>query len=161
MSWATNAMASKADGEPTGTPPSTVTSPEVGVVRPTTMLSRVVLPAPLGPTRATMWPAGIDRVHFRNAQAPPYRRQRARVSRMFTPRPRRPGPVPRARRGAARPHGAQRNPAARSQTPLLLRWRPDPWPPRLLARSGERAGAWRPRAGLPDSDPLRRRSPGP
>ena len=53
MSCATKPIPSSAAGEPTGRPPSTVTSPAVGAVRPTTMFSSVVLPAPFGPTNAT------------------------------------------------------------------------------------------------------------
>src|ERR1700728_1531890 len=66
-------MPSSASGEPAGTPPSTVTPPSVGLVRPTAMVSRVVLPAPLGPTRATMGPPGMSRVQSRSAQVRRYR----------------------------------------------------------------------------------------
>src|ERR1700722_8966396 len=54
-------------------PPGTVTPPSVGLFRPTAMVSKVVLPAPLGPTRATMWPPGMPRVQSRSAHARRYR----------------------------------------------------------------------------------------
>ena len=54
-------------------PPSTVTPPSVGLVRPTAMVSRVVLPAPFGPTRATIWPPGMSSVQSRSAQVRRYR----------------------------------------------------------------------------------------
>src|SRR3984885_6737059 len=72
-SWATKAIPSSASGEPAGMPPSTVTPPSVGLVRPTAMVSRVVLPAPFGPTRATIWPPGMSRVQSRRAHVRRYR----------------------------------------------------------------------------------------
>jgi hypothetical protein len=48
--------------------PSTRTVPVVGASRPTARWSRVVLPAPLGPTRAAMRPCGTVRVQSCRAQ---------------------------------------------------------------------------------------------
>ena len=45
----------------------------MGLVRPTAMVRRVVLPAPFGPTRATMWPPGMPSVQSRSAQVRRYR----------------------------------------------------------------------------------------
>src|SRR5580693_5580564 len=72
-SCATNAIRSSADSDPAGTPPSTVTRPAVGVVRPVAMFSRVDFPAPFGPTSATTWPPGTPSVQSRNAQVLPAR----------------------------------------------------------------------------------------
>ena len=71
VSWATNAMPSSAAGDPAGLPPSTVTVPAVGAARPTARFSRVVLPAPFGPTSAATCPAGIASAHSRSAQVLP------------------------------------------------------------------------------------------
>ena len=43
-----------------GRSPHTLTSPEVGSLMPSTMSSRVVFPAPFGPSRATTPPRGIS-----------------------------------------------------------------------------------------------------
>ena len=82
-SWATKAMWSSAPGEPGGSPPSTVSVPAVGLVRPTAMVSRVVLPAPFGPTRATMWPPGMVSVQSRSAHRRRYRLPSSLVSMTF------------------------------------------------------------------------------
>src|SRR6202034_1136144 len=66
-------MRSSAPGEPGGSPSRTLSVPSVGLVRPTAMVSRVVLPAPFGPTRATIWPPGMSRVQSRRAQVRRYR----------------------------------------------------------------------------------------
>ena len=71
VSWATNAIPSSAAGDPAGWPPSTVTAPADGPVRPTARFSSVLLPAPFGPTSAATRPAGIASVHSRSAQVPP------------------------------------------------------------------------------------------
>ena len=71
VSWATNAMPSSAAGDPARRPPSTVTAPADGAVRPTARFSSVLLPAPFGPTSAVTRPAGISSVHSRRAQVPP------------------------------------------------------------------------------------------
>jgi hypothetical protein len=42
--------------------------PAVGVISPTARCSRVVLPAPFGPTSPTTRPAGMARVHSDKAQ---------------------------------------------------------------------------------------------
>jgi hypothetical protein len=47
---------------------STVMLPFVAVQSPTAQCSNVVLPAPFGPTRATMRPAGTARLQSRRAQ---------------------------------------------------------------------------------------------
>ena len=70
-SWATNAMPSSAAGDPGRVPPSTLTVPAVGVARPTARFSRVVLPAPFGPTSAATWPSGMASVHSRSAHVLP------------------------------------------------------------------------------------------
>jgi hypothetical protein len=70
-SWATNAMPPRAAGDPGSALPRTVRVPAVGAARPTAMFSRVVLPAPFGPTRAATWPPGMASVHSRSAQVPP------------------------------------------------------------------------------------------
>jgi hypothetical protein len=69
--WATNAMPSSAAADPAGLPPSTVRLPAVGAARPTARFSKVVLPAPFGPTSAATCPAGIARLHSRRAQVLP------------------------------------------------------------------------------------------
>ena len=71
VSWATNAIPSSAAGDPARRPPSTVTAPADGAVRPTARFSSVLLPAPFGPTSAVTRPAGISSVHSRSAQVPP------------------------------------------------------------------------------------------
>src|SRR6516225_4893645 len=88
-SWATKAIRSSASGEPGGSLPSTVIAPSVAVVRPTAMVSSVVLPAPLGPTRATMWPSGTLSVQPRSAHVRRYRLPSAWVSMTFMARYRR------------------------------------------------------------------------
>jgi len=70
-SCATNAMLSSVAREPMGCPPRTVAVPAVAVVRPTSRCSSVVLPAPLGPTRAARCPSGIVNVQSRSAQVRP------------------------------------------------------------------------------------------
>src|SRR5580700_11594285 len=83
VSWATNAIPSSAAGDPARRPPSTVTVPAEGAVRPTARLSSVVLPAPFGPTSAVTRPAGISSVHSRSAQVRPYLLPRALASMTF------------------------------------------------------------------------------
>src|SRR6516164_7525603 len=83
VSWATNAIPSSAAGDPGGRPPSTVTPPADGAVRPTARFSSVVLPAPFGPTSAATCPAGTVSVHSRSAQVRPYRLPRPLVSMTF------------------------------------------------------------------------------
>jgi hypothetical protein len=70
-SWATNAMPSSASGDPGRVPPRTVTAPAVGAVRPTARFSKVLLPAPFGPTSAATWPSGMASVHSRSAHVLP------------------------------------------------------------------------------------------
>ncbi|HMD94683.1 MAG TPA: hypothetical protein VKG80_18795, partial [Trebonia sp.] len=48
--------------------------PVVALVRPTEMVRSVVLPAPFGPTRATMWPPGMPSAQSRSAHVRRYRR---------------------------------------------------------------------------------------
>ena len=50
--------------------------PAVGRSRPTAMCSKVVLPAPFGPTRPTTRPGGMARVQSDNASRRPYRLDR-------------------------------------------------------------------------------------
>src|ERR1700761_2154219 len=64
-------------------PSSTVTAPSVGLARPTDRVSMVVLPAPFGPTRATMWPPGMVSVQSRSAHLRRYRLPRPLVSMTF------------------------------------------------------------------------------
>src|ERR1700722_4647031 len=64
-------------------PQSTVSAPSVGRVRPTDMVSTVVLPAPFGPTRATMWPPGTVSVQSRSAHLRRYRLPSPLVSMTF------------------------------------------------------------------------------
>ena len=71
VSWATNAIPSSAARDPARRPPSTVTPPADGAVRPTARFSRVLLPAPFGPTSAVTRPAGTCSVHSRSAQVRP------------------------------------------------------------------------------------------
>ena len=60
-------------GAVAGTPPSTSMVPDVGASNPTARWSRVVLPAPLGPTRPTTLPSGMASAQSRSAQRRPYR----------------------------------------------------------------------------------------
>ena len=46
--------------------------PAVGARSPTASCSRVVLPAPFGPTSPTTFPSGMDRVQSESAQRRPY-----------------------------------------------------------------------------------------
>src|SRR5580658_4895761 len=103
-------MPSSAAGDPAGRPPSTVTTPADGAARPTARFSRVVLPAPFGPTSAVTCPAGMASVHSRSAQVLPYRLPRPLASRTFMPRPPS-GPPPLD--GQPTRHGDYGNPAAR------------------------------------------------
>src|SRR6266498_684795 len=54
-----------------GVPPSTRIAPAVGGSRPTISCSRVVLPAPFGPTRPTIAPSGTASVQSRSAPPSP------------------------------------------------------------------------------------------
>src|ERR1700749_2682973 len=60
-----------------------VSVPAVGRLRPSAMVSMVVLPAPFGPTRATMWPPGMVSVQSRSAHLRRYRLPRLLVSMTF------------------------------------------------------------------------------
>src|SRR3982751_5949932 len=50
--------------------PSAITVPELGVTMPQTMLMRVVLPAPFGPSSAKISPFRISRLMLLRAGAP-------------------------------------------------------------------------------------------
>jgi len=71
VSCATNAIPSRAGGEPAGNPPSTDTWPALGVASPTARFSNVDFPAPFGPTSATTCPPGIANVQSRSAVVEP------------------------------------------------------------------------------------------
>ena len=71
VSCATNAIPSSAGREPAEYPPSTVTSPALGAASPTARFSKVVFPAPFGPTSATTCSAGIASVQSCSALVEP------------------------------------------------------------------------------------------
>ena len=66
-SWKTNARSGP--GPAIGRP-ATRTSPAVGRTRPPMILSSVVFPQPLGPSRLLSWPGGIRRSTPRSASTP-------------------------------------------------------------------------------------------
>jgi hypothetical protein len=72
------------DGRAGHWPPSTVTVPSVGTVRPAAMFISVDLPAPFGPTSAARAPAGTARVQSSSAHDFPYRLPSPSVSMTFT-----------------------------------------------------------------------------
>jgi hypothetical protein len=68
LSWARRPTRASTSDRLAGGAPSTRTSPALGASSPTARCSRVVLPAPLGPTRATTRPSGIATEQSRSAQ---------------------------------------------------------------------------------------------
>ena len=68
VSWRDVPDLASGRGRPAGRSPSTSISPAVGVSIPTARLSRVVLPAPLGPTSPTTRPGGTSSVQSESAQ---------------------------------------------------------------------------------------------
>src|SRR5437763_8990455 len=64
----------------TGSSPSTRTVPAVGRRKPSTVSTVVVLPAPLGPRRATTWPASAVNETPSTAVTGPYRTTRPETS---------------------------------------------------------------------------------
>ena len=67
VSWATKPTLASWAASAAGRPPHTSMVPAVGASSPTARLSRVVLPAPLGPTSPVTCPAGISRVQSDSA----------------------------------------------------------------------------------------------
>src|SRR6185437_7772447 len=80
-SWKT--MARSAEG-PVTRLPSTVMVPLLGIRRPSSMRSRLVLPQPLGPRKATNPPSGIESVTSSSTVRPPPRTPRRRPNAWVT-----------------------------------------------------------------------------
>src|SRR6185312_13020723 len=80
-SWKT--MARSAEG-PVTRLPSTVIMPLLGIKRPSSMRSRLVLPQPLGPRKATKPPSGIESVTSSRTVRPPPRTPRRRPNACVT-----------------------------------------------------------------------------
>src|SRR5580700_2083373 len=78
-SCATNPTFASCPGPAAGAPPATWIRPAVGGSIPVIMLSSVVLPAPFGPTRPAMVPAGTRSEHSASAHLSPYRFPRPSV----------------------------------------------------------------------------------
>src|ERR1700694_4898043 len=68
------------EGSPVASLPSTVIVPDFGVITPAMALSRVDLPAPLGPTIAVMAPRLARTLTFSMIGGPPYPAVRADTS---------------------------------------------------------------------------------
>ncbi|MCW2933959.1 MAG: hypothetical protein JWM19_4921 [Actinomycetia bacterium] len=126
VSWATKPTRASWPGPLAGGMPRTLMVPAVGVSSPTAMCSRVVLPAPLGPTSPTTRPAGMASVQSRSAQLRAYRLPRPLASMTaFMPPPRRScrgtrrGRSPRCRpaRGRPRAPSAASRPSRRGTAP--------------------------------------------
>ena len=58
ISWARKPISARKAGSWRGAPPSTVISPAVGLAKPASRRSSVLLPAPFGPIRADIRPSG-------------------------------------------------------------------------------------------------------
>ena len=71
-SCATKPTLASCPGLVPGWPPRTVIVPAVGVSSPAASCSRVVLPAPFGPTSPTTFPAGMVKVQSLSAHCRPY-----------------------------------------------------------------------------------------
>ena len=54
-----------------GSPPNTRVLPELGCMSPSNSFTAVVLPAPLGPSSATTWPARTVKFTLRRARISP------------------------------------------------------------------------------------------
>src|SRR5882757_8455587 len=127
-----------------------VTSPSVGVSRPSAARSVVVLPAPLGPRKPVTWPGSTVKLRSRTASIGPNRLVRFRTTmrplpslialRFIThilPDASSPPPPPSARHPAADPSLGGRATSNRGQ-PEVGAWR---WSGRPAARvGGRRAG---------------------
>ena len=70
-----------------GKRPKHLMVPALGSAKPMASCKKVVLPAPLGPTNATIRPAGTFRSRSFSAQRRPYRFPRPRVSTTFMTQP--------------------------------------------------------------------------
>src|SRR3954471_2608890 len=81
VSCATNPTRPRCAGLEAGGAPRTSIVPEVGASSPTARLSRVLLPAPFGPTRPTTRPLGIESVQSVSAWRRPYFLERPLASR--------------------------------------------------------------------------------
>src|SRR6516165_6541816 len=73
-------LASFSSGRPVMSAPSASTWPPITLARPRIALSSVVLPAPLGPTTATSWPAWTLTSIPRSTGTSPYPADSARVA---------------------------------------------------------------------------------
>ncbi|MNQ99150.1 hypothetical protein D3C85_1148740 [compost metagenome] len=62
--------------------PHSMSVPEAGVVRPSSMRSVVVLPAPLGPSRPKHWPRWTSRSRLSTTTVSPYSLRTLRICRM-------------------------------------------------------------------------------
>ena len=107
LARATPARAMRWVGQALTETPSSSTSPESGRISPSSVLSRVLLPAPLGPMTPTTSPASIWRSRLSRAVTPPnlFVSPRASISGMVAQAP------------TAWPVSVSRSPATASSTP--------------------------------------------
>ena len=82
---ATPSLVIRSGGKPLIRLPWNSTSPSLGANMPVMQLKKVVLPAPLGPIRPTIWPGPTVRSTSRTATSPPNRRVTLRASRIGVP----------------------------------------------------------------------------